>query len=39
MCLGFFVVILDTTVVNVALPARGAGLGVSVTGLQWVVDG
>ncbi len=32
-------VILDTTIVNVALPAVGAGLHSTVTGLQWVVDG
>jgi DHA2 family methylenomycin A resistance protein-like MFS transporter len=33
------VVILDTTIVNVALPALRADLGASVRGLQWVVDG
>jgi DHA2 family methylenomycin A resistance protein-like MFS transporter len=31
-------VILDTTIVNVALPALRAELGASVSGLQWVVD-
>lgn len=35
---GMFVVILDTTIVNVALPAIGADLGVR-TGLEWVVTG
>jgi MFS transporter, DHA2 family, methylenomycin A resistance protein len=39
VCLGYFLVILDVTVVNVALPAIGAGLGAGVTVLQWVVDG
>lgn len=39
VCLGFFVVILDTTVVNVALPPIGTALDMGVTGLQWVVDG
>ena len=39
MCAGYFLVLLDVTVVNVALPAIGAGLGSDVTGLQWVVDG
>ena len=39
MCVGYFLVLLDVTVVNVALPGIGAGLGVGVTGLQWVVDG
>lgn len=32
-------VILDGTIVNVALPAMKAGLGLSATGQQWVVDG
>jgi DHA2 family methylenomycin A resistance protein-like MFS transporter len=32
-------VLLDVTVVNVALPAIGSGLGTDVGGLQWVVDG
>jgi DHA2 family methylenomycin A resistance protein-like MFS transporter len=31
-------VILDTTVVNVALPALATGLHTGTTGLQWVVD-
>jgi DHA2 family methylenomycin A resistance protein-like MFS transporter len=39
ICLGYFMVILDTTIVNVALPALRADLGASVSGLQWVVDG
>jgi MFS transporter, DHA2 family, methylenomycin A resistance protein len=39
MCVGYFLVLLDVTVVNVALPAIGGGLGSSVAGLQWVVDG
>jgi len=38
LCMAFFMVILDTTIVNVALPSIGAGLHSSVTGLQWVVD-
>ena len=36
--LGFFIVMLDTTVVNVALARIGGDLGVPVTSLQWVVD-
>jgi DHA2 family methylenomycin A resistance protein-like MFS transporter len=39
LCLGYFMVILDTTVVNVALPQLGARMGGGVSGLQWVVDG
>ena len=36
--LGFFIVMLDTTVVNVALSRIGADLGAPVASLQWVVD-
>ena len=37
--LGFFVVTLDATVVNVALPSIRAEFGGGISGLQWVVDG
>jgi len=37
--LGSGVAILDSTVVNVALPVLGRDLGASLTGLQWTVDG
>lgn len=37
-CLGYFMVILDTTIVNVALPPIREDLGTDLTGLQWVVD-
>ena len=37
--LGFVVVQLDVSVVNVALTRIGASLGTGVAGLQWVVDG
>src|SRR6185437_13270906 len=37
--LGFFVVTLDATVVNVALPSVRADFGGGISGLQWVVDG
>lgn len=39
MCVGMFLVQLDVTVVNVALPHIGAALGTGVAGLQWVVTG
>lgn len=39
ICLGYFLVILDTMVVNVALPTIGRELHGGITGLQWVVDG
>ncbi|MDA8317126.1 MAG: MFS transporter [Actinomycetota bacterium] len=35
---GYFMVILDTMVVNVALPALSRSLHTTTTGLQWVVD-
>jgi MFS transporter, DHA2 family, methylenomycin A resistance protein len=37
--LGFFMISLDATAVNVALPAIGRSLGGATSGLQWVVDG
>jgi DHA2 family methylenomycin A resistance protein-like MFS transporter len=39
MCVGYFLVLLDVTIVNVALPHIGAGLDAGVSSLQWVVDG
>jgi DHA2 family methylenomycin A resistance protein-like MFS transporter len=39
MCVGYFLVLLDVTVVNVALPAVARDLGASVPGLQGVVVG
>ena len=38
LCGGYFLVLLDVTVVNVALPSIGAGFGVHSPGLVWVVD-
>jgi MFS transporter, DHA2 family, methylenomycin A resistance protein len=35
----FFMVILDTSVVNLALPSIAADLHVGLAGLQWIVDG
>jgi DHA2 family methylenomycin A resistance protein-like MFS transporter len=39
LCLGWFMVIVDATIVNVALPTLARELPASITGLQWVVDG
>jgi len=36
--LGFVMIALDASAVNVALPAVGRGLGGSTSGLQWIVD-
>jgi MFS transporter, DHA2 family, methylenomycin A resistance protein len=38
VCLGFFVIQLDVTIVNVALPTIQHGIGGSLAGLQWVID-
>ncbi|MFJ9208658.1 MFS transporter [Streptomyces sp. NPDC102264] len=37
-CAGQFLVVLDVSVVNVALPSMRADLGLSGTGLQWVLN-
>ncbi|MBC9724061.1 MFS transporter [Streptomyces sp. TRM68367] len=37
-CAGQFLVVLDVSVVNVALPSVRTGLGLSEQGLQWVVN-
>lgn len=39
ICLGFFMVILDTTIVNAALPAIAKGLHPTTAGLEWIVAG
>jgi EmrB/QacA subfamily drug resistance transporter len=39
VCLAQFMVILDATVVNVALPSIQADLGFSAADLQWVING
>lgn len=39
ICLGYFMTILDTTVVNVALPDMQRRLGANVADLQWIVEG
>ncbi|MEV6589459.1 MFS transporter [Streptomyces acidicola] len=37
-CAGQFLVVLDVSVVNVALPSMRTDLGLGATGLQWVVN-
>jgi DHA2 family methylenomycin A resistance protein-like MFS transporter len=39
LCVGYFLVLLDVTIVNVALPRIGHDLHTGVDGQQWVVDG
>jgi EmrB/QacA subfamily drug resistance transporter len=38
LCLGVLMIVLDTTIVNVALPSIRQDLGFSETGLVWVVN-
>jgi EmrB/QacA subfamily drug resistance transporter len=38
VCLGSFMLIVDTTVVTVALPEIGTGLDASLSSLQWVMN-
>ena len=38
VCLGQFMVILDVSIVNVALPSIKDALGFSTNGLQWVLN-
>jgi EmrB/QacA subfamily drug resistance transporter len=38
LCVGFFMIVLDTTVVNVALPTIQDDLGFSQSSLAWVVN-
>jgi len=38
VCLGIFMLLLDITIVTVALPAIQRGLGSSFADLQWIVD-
>ncbi|MDP9295239.1 MAG: MFS transporter [Actinomycetota bacterium] len=39
MCFALAMVMIDNTVVNVALPTLSKALGAGVSGLQWIVDG
>jgi EmrB/QacA subfamily drug resistance transporter len=37
-CLAFFIISLDATIVNVALPTMQADLHANVSGLQWIIE-
>src|SRR3954467_15397694 len=39
MCFALFMIMLDNTVVNVALPSIQRDLGASISGLEWVING
>lgn len=39
VCAGYFMVILDVAVINVAVPSIGREMAVSLTGIQWITDG
>jgi MFS transporter, DHA2 family, methylenomycin A resistance protein len=39
ICLGYFMVILDATIVNVVAPVLQTQLGTTRTAVQWVIDG
>ena len=39
MCFALFMIMLDNTVVNVALPSIQEDLGASISGLEWTVNG
>ncbi|MEU6775213.1 MFS transporter [Streptomyces sp. NPDC046759] len=39
VCAGYFMVILDVTIINVAVPVIGRDLATSLTGIQWITDG
>ena len=38
MCFALFMVMLDNTVVNIALPAIKSDFGASISGLSWAVN-
>lgn len=39
LCLTVLIVVIDNTIVNVALPSMALALHASTSGLQWIVDG
>ena len=39
LCLSYFMVLIDVTIITVALPTIGRHFNCGVAALQWVVDG
>ncbi|MFD7609339.1 MFS transporter [Streptomyces sp. NPDC059828] len=39
VCAGYFMVILDVTIINVAVPVIGRDLSAPLTAMQWITDG
>jgi len=39
MCFALFMIMLDNTIVNVALPSIQEDLGASLSGLEWTING
>ena len=38
LCLGFFMILLDTTIVNVAIPALSDGLHAELSQILWILN-
>jgi EmrB/QacA subfamily drug resistance transporter len=38
LCFGFFMILLDTTIVNVAIPALASGLNAQLSDLLWILN-
>lgn len=38
LCVALFAIVMDNTIVNVALPTLARELGAGTSGLQWIVD-
>ena len=38
VCLGLFMILLDTTIVHIAVPALTSGLGATLDQIMWIVS-
>jgi EmrB/QacA subfamily drug resistance transporter len=38
LCLGFFMILLDTTIVNIAIPAMSEGLHAELSDILWIIN-